>query len=115
MLPPDGHVHTEWSWDTADGSMEQSCARAVELGLPSIAFTEHADFTRWVISPEAAGRMRVALGLDRAGWPVQPAAPGCRGLPGVRAALPGPVSRAAHPLRNRTGRAALAQRRSQGP
>ena len=58
MLPPDGHVHTEWSWDAANGSMEQACARAVELGLPSIAFTEHADFTRWVISHEAAGRMR---------------------------------------------------------
>ena len=58
MLPPDGHVHTEWSWDTADGSMEESCARAVELGLPSIAFTEHADFTRWVLSHEAAEGMQ---------------------------------------------------------
>ena len=58
MLPPDGHVHTEWSWDAAAGSMEQSCARAVELGLPSIAFTEHADFTRWVIDPEVGTRMR---------------------------------------------------------
>jgi len=58
VLPPDGHVHTEWSWDTADGSMERSCARAVELGLPSIAFTEHADFTRWVIDPEVAERIR---------------------------------------------------------
>ena len=58
MLPPDGHVHTEWSWDAADGSMERSCARAVELGLPSIAFTEHADFTRWVIDPEVAAQLR---------------------------------------------------------
>ena len=58
MLPPDGHVHTEWSWDAADGSMERSCARAVELGLPSIAFTEHADFTRWVIDPDVAARTR---------------------------------------------------------
>jgi histidinol-phosphatase (PHP family) len=38
--------------------MERSCAHAVALGLPSIAFTEHADFTRWVIDPEAAARMR---------------------------------------------------------
>ena len=38
--------------------MEQSCAHAVALGLPSIAFTEHGDFTRWVIDPEAAARMR---------------------------------------------------------
>jgi len=58
VLPPDGHVHTEWSWDAADGSMEQSCARAVELGLPSIAFTEHADFTRWLMDPAAVARMR---------------------------------------------------------
>jgi histidinol-phosphatase (PHP family) len=58
VLPPDGHVHTEWSWDAADGSMERSCARAVDLGLPSIAFTEHADFTHWVIEPEVAVRMR---------------------------------------------------------
>ena len=58
MLPPDGHVHTEWSWDAVAGSMEQSCARAVDLGLPSIAFTEHADFTRWVIEPELQLLMR---------------------------------------------------------
>jgi len=58
VLPPDGHVHTEWSWDAASGSMERSCARAVELGLPSIAFTEHADFTSWVIDPEVKARMR---------------------------------------------------------
>ena len=58
MLPPDGHVHTEWSWDAIAGSMEQSCARAVDLGLPSIAFTEHADFTRWVIEPELRALMR---------------------------------------------------------
>lgn len=45
-LPPDLHVHTEWSWDAARGSMEQSCERALELGLPAIAFTEHAD---WVV------------------------------------------------------------------
>ena len=43
-LPPDLHVHTEWSWDAARGSMEKSCARALEIGLPAIAFTEHADW-----------------------------------------------------------------------
>jgi histidinol-phosphatase (PHP family) len=42
--PPDGHVHTQFSWDAPFGDMEQTCARAVELGLPSIAFTEHAEF-----------------------------------------------------------------------
>jgi len=58
VLPPDGHVHTEWSWDAVSGSMEQSCARAAALGLPSIAFTEHADFTRWVIGPQLQAQMR---------------------------------------------------------
>lgn len=45
MLPPDNHVHSEYSWDALAGSMERTCERAVELGLPSIAFTEHADFS----------------------------------------------------------------------
>jgi histidinol-phosphatase (PHP family) len=57
MLPPDNHVHTEWSWDAAAGSMENSCARALELGLPSIAFTEHVDATRWVLTAEAQSFM----------------------------------------------------------
>jgi histidinol-phosphatase (PHP family) len=60
-LPPDGHVHTEWSWDTRDGSMERACARAAKLGLPSIAFTDHADFGRWITR---AGREATAPGLD---------------------------------------------------
>src|SRR6266498_2143665 len=55
MLPPDNHVHTQWSWDADAGSMEASCARAVELGLPSIAFTDHMEFTRWVIAPKGRG------------------------------------------------------------
>jgi histidinol-phosphatase (PHP family) len=46
-VPSDDHVHTEWSWDAVHGSMERSCARAVALGLPSIAFTEHVDHTVW--------------------------------------------------------------------
>jgi histidinol-phosphatase (PHP family) len=57
MLPPDDHVHTEWSWDAPAGSMEGSCARAVELGLPSIAFTEHVDMTRWVMTAEGRSLM----------------------------------------------------------
>lgn len=58
MLPPDNHAHTEWSWDADAGSMEASCARAVDLGLPSIAFTDHVEFTRWVIAPEGPGAPR---------------------------------------------------------
>ncbi|WBQ03145.1 PHP domain-containing protein [Kribbella sp. CA-293567] len=45
QLPGDGHVHSEFSWDAGDGAMDLTCARAVELGVPSVAFTEHVDFT----------------------------------------------------------------------
>jgi histidinol-phosphatase (PHP family) len=45
-LPPDLHVHTEWSYDAPHGAMEKSCERALELGLPAIAFTDHADFVK---------------------------------------------------------------------
>ncbi|MEV0643691.1 PHP domain-containing protein [Phytomonospora sp. NPDC050363] len=48
-LPADSHVHSEWSWDARDGSMERTCARAVEIGLPALAFTEHVDFTAWEV------------------------------------------------------------------
>ena len=44
MLPPDNHVHSQWSYDTfGKTSMTAACQRAVELGLPAIAFTEHLD------------------------------------------------------------------------
>ena len=49
MLPPDSHVHSEWSWDAPAGSMERTCARAVAIGLPAVAFTEHADYTPWTV------------------------------------------------------------------
>ena len=31
--------------------MEDTCWRAVEIGLPAVAFTEHADFTPWSLGP----------------------------------------------------------------
>jgi histidinol-phosphatase (PHP family) len=64
-LPTDSHVHSEWSWDTAIGSMERSCARAVDLGLPAIAFTEHCDHTVWTVTPKerAASAHLAALAL----------------------------------------------------
>ncbi|HLH71256.1 MAG TPA: histidinol-phosphatase HisJ family protein [Candidatus Dormibacteraeota bacterium] len=37
-------MHSQFSWDAPRGDMEASCRRALELGLPAIAFTEHADF-----------------------------------------------------------------------
>ena len=64
-LPPDNHVHTEFSWDASDGSMHASCVRAMELGLPSIAFTEHVDMAAWAIHDErTASDPRIAAGLD---------------------------------------------------
>ncbi|MEZ0493256.1 PHP domain-containing protein [Kineococcus sp. TBRC 1896] len=46
MLPPDGHVHSQFSWDARNvGAMRETCARAVALDLPSVAFTEHVDLT----------------------------------------------------------------------
>jgi len=57
MLPADSHVHSQWSWDALSGSMEASCAHAIEIGLPSIAFTEHADFTRWSIPADGVAAM----------------------------------------------------------
>jgi PHP domain len=47
VLPADSHVHSEWSWDAPDGSMERTCARAVDMGLPAVAFTDRADYTAW--------------------------------------------------------------------
>jgi histidinol-phosphatase (PHP family) len=49
ILPADGHVHTEWSWDTVRGDMDRTCARAVEIGLPAVAFTEHVDHASWTV------------------------------------------------------------------
>jgi histidinol-phosphatase (PHP family) len=46
VLPPDNHVHTEWSWDTpGEASMVRSCEQALVAGVPSVAFTDHLDFT----------------------------------------------------------------------
>ena len=53
-LPPDNHVHTEYSYDAVSrGSMIATCEQAIRVGLPSVAFTEHLDMTPWHI-PEAA-------------------------------------------------------------
>jgi histidinol-phosphatase (PHP family) len=49
--------------------MERSCARAIELGLPSIAFTDHEELTAWVVGPESAGvlpaNLRARITPDR--------------------------------------------------
>lgn len=48
MLPPDNHIHTQFSWDTRSrSSMVRACEQALAVGLPAVAFTEHVDFTEW--------------------------------------------------------------------
>lgn len=49
-LPADNHVHSEWSYDAPRGSMLRTCEKAVQIGLPALAFTEHVDFTDWATS-----------------------------------------------------------------
>jgi histidinol-phosphatase (PHP family) len=66
-LPGDSHVHSEWSWDTAVGDMEGSCARASAIGLPAIAFTEHLDHTAWrieLVGPDATEPLTSIAGPD---------------------------------------------------
>ena len=67
LLPSDSHVHSEWSWDAPLGSMERACAQAADLGLPSIAFTEHLDHTAWPVpadGPYARASFRALAGPD---------------------------------------------------
>jgi histidinol-phosphatase (PHP family) len=46
VLPPDNHVHSQWSWDApAAASMARGCEQALAAGLPAVAFTDHLDFT----------------------------------------------------------------------
>jgi histidinol-phosphatase (PHP family) len=58
VLPADQHVHTQWSIDAPEGSMRQACERAIELGLPAVTFTDHAELTTVVVSDEAAAYIR---------------------------------------------------------
>ncbi len=59
VVPADNHVHSEWSYDTTgEASMTGACRRALDVGVPAIAFTEHLDFTRWAANdPGAAVRL----------------------------------------------------------
>ena len=58
-LPTDSHVHSQWSWD-AWPDRWKTCERAAEIGLPSLAFTEHVDFTPWSLGPGEKVRRRMA-------------------------------------------------------
>jgi histidinol-phosphatase (PHP family) len=75
VLPPDNHVHSQWSWDAPTAaSMTRSCEQALAAGLPAVAFTDHLDFTVAVdgdliaaehIEPQPHAGMR---SLDVAGY-----------------------------------------------
>jgi histidinol-phosphatase (PHP family) len=56
-LPADDHVHSQWSYDTdAMASMAGACEHALAIGVPSVAFTEHLDFTAWTAADAMAAR-----------------------------------------------------------
>lgn len=47
-------MHSQFSWDaTTVGDMHGTCARAVAIGLRSLAFTEHVDLTPWALHGRA--------------------------------------------------------------
>jgi histidinol-phosphatase (PHP family) len=61
VLPADNHVHSEWSYDTtAEASMIKSCEQALAVGVPSVAFTEHMEFT--------TSQPGDAITMDRRWW-----------------------------------------------
>jgi histidinol-phosphatase (PHP family) len=76
-LPQDGHVHSQWSWDAPRGDMERTCAKALELGLKSLVFTDHLDLTPWALHgvempdglrAHARGGMMIPEPLDVTGY-----------------------------------------------
>jgi histidinol-phosphatase (PHP family) len=63
-LPADNHVHTQWSWDAGAGDMVATCERAVAIGLPVVAFTEHLDHTVTFVPEHIALAEPLAQHLD---------------------------------------------------
>jgi histidinol-phosphatase (PHP family) len=64
VLPADDHVHSEWSYDTTpEASMARSCEQALAVGVPSVAFTEHMEFTSSLPGDAING-----LGHDQRWW-----------------------------------------------
>jgi hypothetical protein len=95
----DCHVHSQFSYDAPDGSMESSCERAVRLGVPAIAFTEHADYV-----PRAGRHGRERSVVLRRDVGLAPVSPGlCRtGAPGLPEAVGRPAKRALDRSASRT-------------
>ena len=55
VLPPDNHVHTQFSWDSPGAaSMARSCEQALAVGVGCVAFTDHLDFTDWTAGDRIA-------------------------------------------------------------
>jgi histidinol-phosphatase (PHP family) len=50
-------------------SMERTCRRALEVGLPAIAFTEHVDFTSWGDADATPSADPVPSGVPKATLP----------------------------------------------
>jgi histidinol-phosphatase (PHP family) len=74
-LPADDHVHSEFSYDTGpDASMLEACRQAVDVGLPSIAFTEHLEIVHagpgdaFASMPATVGYGRRLRPLDHEGY-----------------------------------------------
>lgn len=98
VVAPDNHVHSEWSYDTtAQASMARSCERALALGIPSIAFTEHLEFAAGAegdVGAATEGRWQNLIKpLDVAGYlasidECRERYPGLRVLSGVEAGEP---------------------------
>lgn len=44
--------------------MERTCARAVDMGLPAVAFTEHADFTTFTFTGDLSEHLQALTGPD---------------------------------------------------
>jgi histidinol-phosphatase (PHP family) len=64
VLPADNHVHSQWSYDTfGRTSMVAECERALELGVPAVAFTEHLDFNDY-----GPGDAIAATGIKPGWW-----------------------------------------------
>lgn len=56
-LTGDGHVHSEWSFDTggpslASGRMVDMCERAVKIGLPALVISDHLELRPWSMAKE---------------------------------------------------------------
>jgi histidinol-phosphatase (PHP family) len=100
VRPADNHVHSQWSFDTGgQASMARACERALAIGVPALAFTEHLEFTDWG-ADDAIAEERLELGwwhrirpIDVAGYQASIAEcreryPALRILSGVEAGEP---------------------------